>query len=111
MVLAMIGSTVSPMMLALILTLGACLSATAIVAIAGPIWLFCHYRGNRGPFAAALVGASIDFVLFFAGQVYGVPTTDTLAYRWLSGIATSAVLALFTGGIGLAMWRVAYRKV
>ena len=117
-VLAALGGGHSPAALALMLILGTTLAATLIAAVAGPIWIICHKRGWRGPFAAATVGAAIGFVLFLAGQTYGIGLYDmpdidtpTLVYRWLSGIATSAVLALITGGIGLAMWRVAYRKV
>ena len=35
----------------------------------------------------------------------------TLLFRWLSGAATSLVLAFVSALIGLAMWRVAYRRV
>lgn len=117
-VLALAGGTRSPIGLATMLVGGSFVTTTLIVATAGPLWLLCHVLRWRGPVAAALVGALAGFVLFLAGQTYGfglyaMPATDprTLLFRWLSGAATSVPIALVAAGIGLIMWRVAYRRV
>ncbi len=97
---------------------GTVISAMTVVAVVGPIWLVCHIIGKRGPGTAMLIGAIAGFALFLGGQTYGfgmfdAPPTDalTLLFRWLSGAATSLVLAFVSALIGLAMWRVAYRRV
>lgn len=117
-VLALGGGARSPIGLATMLVGGTFVSMVLIVAAAGPLWLICHALRRRGPVAASLVGAVTGFALFLAGQTYGfglyaMPATDphTLLFRWLSGVATSTLMALVAAGIGLAMWRVAYRPV
>lgn len=116
-ILVALGGPPSPIGLAVGFVVGAVISAIAVIAVAGPLWLICHALGQRGPGTAALVGAAAGFALFLGGQTYGfglfdMPVTDTrtLMFRWLSGIATSLILAGFGAGIGLAMWRVAYRR-
>lgn len=100
------------------LVAGTILSALGITALATIPWALLHASGRRGPVSAALLGAGIGFVLFLGAQTYGfglaaMPAMDarTLLFRWASGIATSAVLAVITAGIAVAMWRVAYRRV
>lgn len=117
-VLALAGGTRSPLELAMMLIGGSFVTTMLIVAAAGPFWLLCHALRWRGPVAAALVGALVGFVPILSGQTYGfglyaMPATDprTLLFRWLSGAATSVPMALVAAGIGLAMWRVAYRRV
>lgn len=116
--LALGGGVRSPIGLATMLAGGTFVSMVLIVAAAGPLWLLCHALRWRGPAAAAVVGSLVGFVLFLAGQTYGfglyaMPATDprTLLFRWLSGVATSVPMALVAAGIGLAIWRVAYRRV
>ena len=115
--LVLLGGPTSAIGLAVALVAGSVLSAILAVAVGGPLWTLCHRIGWRGPAAAFLIGALAGFALFLAGQTYGfglfdAPPSDarSLLFRWLSGIATSLVLALLCGGIGLAMWRVAYRR-
>lgn len=98
--------------------IGAVITAMAAVAVAGPLWLVMHALRKRGPRSAALVGAVAGFALFLGGQTYGfglfeMPPTDarTLMFRWVSAAATSLILAALAALIGLAMWRVAYRRI
>ncbi|MES2057018.1 MAG: hypothetical protein V4564_13865 [Pseudomonadota bacterium] len=116
--LVLFGGSWSLLPLVVAFIVGSIISAMAIIAIGGPLWLICHALGKRGPVAAATVGAVAGFALFLGGQTYGfglfdMPVSDarTLLFRILSGIATSLVLAGFSAAIGLAMWRVAYRRV
>jgi hypothetical protein len=116
-VLVTIGTGLDPFAMLVGFIVGAVITAMAAVAIGGPIWLACHAIGLRGPWAAVGVGALAGFALFLGGQTYGfgafaMPVTDTqtLLYRWISGAATSLVLALVAGVIGWTMWRVAYRR-
>jgi hypothetical protein len=109
------GATFGSLCLALLL--GGLLSALGVTAVAGPIWLILHALGHRGPRAAASVAAGTAFAVFLAGQthVFGLspnPPSDarTLAMRWLSGAGTSVLLAGLAALVGLAMWRVAYRR-
>jgi len=98
--------------------IGVVITAMAAVAVAGPLWIVAHALHRRGPGTAALVGAISGFALFLGGQTYGfglfaMPATDarTLMFRWISAIATSLILAALSAGIGLVMWRVAYRRI
>lgn len=107
---------VGTLMIALLV--GSLMTALAITALAAIPWAIMHAAGRRGPLGAALLGGIIGFVLFLAGQTYGfglfeMPVMDsrTLLYRWASGMATSLVMAAMSGGIGVVMWRVAYRRV
>ena len=116
-VLVAIGGPPSALGLVVGFLVGAVIVAMAAVAIGGPLWLVCHVFGRRGPISAAVVGAVAGFALFLGGQTYGfglfdMPVTDarTLLFRWISAVATSLILAALSAGIGLAMWRVAYRR-
>lgn len=108
----------NPFALMLAFVLGTVFSALAIAFVAGPVWLILHLAGRRGLIHAALVGVLVALIAFLFGQTYGfgladMPITDerTLAFRWLSAAATSAILACIAGAIGIVMWRVAYRRV
>lgn len=97
--------------------IGTFFSALAITAVGGPLWLVMHVAGLRRARYAALTGALTAMAIFVGAQTYGfglldVPPMDgrALLYRWLSAILSSAVLALFAGAIGVAMWRIAYRR-
>jgi hypothetical protein len=97
--------------------IGSIFSAVAITAVGGPIWLTCHVAGLRRAWHAAAVGALIALLLFTGAQTYGfgtlgMPAIDgrTWLFRWLSALATSAILAMFAAAIGAAMWRIAYRR-
>ena len=97
--------------------IGSLFSAIAITAVGGPIWLVLHVAGLRRAWHAGLVGALIAMMLFTGAQTYGfglldMPSIDsrTWLFRWLSALATSALLAAFAAAIGAAMWRIAYRR-
>jgi hypothetical protein len=97
--------------------IGTVITAMAVVAVAGPLWIVAHALGRRGPVTAMLVGTIAGFALFLGGQtymfgLYTMPATDTqtLMFRWISAAATSLILAAFSALIGLVMWRVAYRR-
>lgn len=115
--LLMLGGTRDPLALTLGWLAGSFICGLAITGVAGPIWLFCHLMGKRKPRYAAIVGALSTMVLFVAAQTYGfgliaMPPMDdgTLLYRWISAIASSAILAAIAAVIALIMWRVAYRR-
>jgi hypothetical protein len=100
------------------LLIGSLMTALSITALAAIPWALLHAVGRRGPFAAAMLGAVIGFVLFLGGQTYGyglfaAPGMDAraLLFRWASGFLTSLVMAAMAAGIAAVMWRVAYRKV
>lgn len=112
-----IGTGLAPVELLVGFLVGMVVTMMAAVAIGGPVWVVCHALGLRGPWVAAGVGALAGFALFLGGQTYGfglfdMPATDTatLLFRWLSGLATSLILALVSASIGWTMWRVAYRR-
>ncbi|RYY28545.1 MAG: hypothetical protein EOP62_03495 [Sphingomonadales bacterium] len=97
--------------------IGTLFSGIALTAVGGPLWLVMHVAGLRKPHHAALVGAVTAMAIFVGAQTYGfgifqMPPMDNGAwiYRWLSALASSAVLALIAALIGLVMWRVAYRR-
>ncbi len=111
------GGQYDPLALAAAWGLGTVLMGMGITAVAGPLWLVMHVAGWRRPRHAALVGAIASLAIFVGAQTYGfglldMPPTDdrTLLYRWLSAIATSAVIAVAAAFIGLVMWRIAYRR-
>ena len=100
------------------LLIGSLMTALSITALAAIPWALLHAAGRRGPFAAAMLGAVIGFVLFLGGQTYGyglfaMPAMDarTLLFRWASGFLTSLIMAAMAAGIAVVMWRVAYRKM
>ncbi|WP_375397952.1 hypothetical protein [uncultured Sphingomonas sp.] len=97
---------------------GGMIAAAGITALAALPWALLHGAGRRGPGHAAALGGAIGFVLFLAGQTHGFgllapPGIDARAalFRWASAIATSVALAAMAAGIGVAMWRVAYRRL
>lgn len=98
--------------------IGAIITAIAVVAIGGPLWIVAHAVGRRGPRSAIMLGAFAGFALFLCGQTYGFglfaqPAMDnrTIIYHWISGAATSLILSLVCAAIAWTMWRVAYRRV
>jgi hypothetical protein len=116
--LMILAGPASVLALAAALVVGSILTALAITALAVVPWALLHLAGRRGPVSAALLGAAIGFLLFLGGQTYGygaftMPIMDagTLTYRWVSAALTSAVMAAIAAGVGVAMWRVAYRRV
>jgi hypothetical protein len=97
--------------------IGSLFSGLAITAVGGPIWLALHIAGLRRAWHAALVGATTAMLIFVGAQTYGfglfaAPAIDgrTWLFRWLSALATSAILALIAAAIGAVMWRIAYRR-
>lgn len=117
MLLVAVASGPAPLDLLVGLLLGILITLMMATAVGGPLWIAAHASGRRGPGVAAATGALAGFAVFLGGQTYGfgmftMPVTDagTLAYRWISGIATSAILAAISAGIALLMWRVAYRR-
>ncbi|WP_010545114.1 hypothetical protein [Sphingomonas elodea] len=96
--------------------LGAIFSGIALAAVGGPIWLVLHALGLRRGRHAALVTGLLGLGLYLGAQGYGtglytIAPIDTRS--WLLGLALRAAqglaVALLAAGIGLAMWRIAYR--
>jgi hypothetical protein len=116
-VLLLFGGQRAPLALLAGWLIGSTFSALAIMAVGGPIWLALHIAGLRRAWHAAVVGATTAMLIFVGAQTYGfglffVPALDgrTLLFRWLSALATSALLAAFAAAIAAAMWRIAYRR-
>lgn len=114
--LLLLGGKRDPMTLASGWAIGSVFAGIAITAVGGPLWLVMHVAGLRRPGHAALVGAVTAMAIFVGAQTYGfglfeMPPMDNSAwlYRWLSAIASSAVLAAIAAVIALVMWRIAYR--
>jgi hypothetical protein len=114
--LLLLGGKRDPLTLASGWMIGSVFAGIAITAVGGPLWLVMHVSGLRRPRHAALVGAITAMAIFVGEQTYGfglfeMPPMDNGAwiYRWLSALASSAVLAVIAACIGLVMWRVAYR--
>jgi hypothetical protein len=96
--------------------IGCLFSAIALTAVGGPLWLVMHVAGLRRARHAAMVGAATAMAIFVGAQTYGfgvfeMPVMDsrTWLYRWISALASSAVLASVAAAIALLMWRIAYR--
>lgn len=111
------GGTRDPLALTAMWVLGSLFVGIGITAVAGPLWLVMHVAGLRRARHAALVGAITALAIFIGAQTYGfglieVPVTDsrTWMFRWLSAVATSLILATLAAGIGVVMWRIAYRR-
>jgi ABC-type multidrug transport system permease subunit len=94
---------------------GTLFAGLALAAVGGPIWLLLHAIGlRRGRYAAAVTGL-LGLGLFAGGQgggaMFSLAPIDTRS--WLLGLAfklaQAAAVTLLAGGIGLAMWRIAYR--
>ncbi len=115
--LLLLGGQRDPAALAIGWLIGTLFSAFAITAVAGPLWLVMHVAGLRRARYAALVGAITAMAIFVGAQTYGfglleMPEMDGRAwlYRLLSAILSSLLLAGLAALIGVAMWRVAYRR-
>lgn len=115
--LLLMGGTRDPVLLLKGWLIGSLLSGIAITAVGGPLWLVLHVAGLRRARHAGLVGAVTAMAIFVGAQTYGfglfeMPPMDNSAwlYRWLSAIASSAVLALAAALIAVTMWRIAYRR-
>ncbi|MCW3836582.1 hypothetical protein ACFQ1E_09830 [Sphingomonas canadensis] len=98
--------------------IGAVFVSIGIAAVVGPLWLVMHVAGLRRARHAAMVGALVAMVVVIGARTWGfgmgdMPPIDgrTLAMAWLSALATSLLWALAAALIGLAMWRIAYRRV
>lgn len=98
------------------LAIGTLFVAIALAAVGGPIWLVLHALGFRRGLHAGLVTGLLGLGLYAGAQGYGtalytIAPIDTRS--WLLGlafkVAQGAIVALLAGGIGVAMWRVAYR--
>lgn len=116
--LLLLGGQRDPLALASGWVIGSVLSACAITAVAGPLWLVMHVAGFRCARHAALVGAVTAMAIFVGAQTYGfglfeMPVMDnrTWLYRAASAVASSALLAALAALIGVAMWRIAYRPI
>lgn len=112
-----LGGQREPLALATGWLVGTLFSAIAIAAVAGPLWLVMHVAGLRRMRHAALVGSITAMVLFVGAQTYGfglfdMPVMDsrTWLFRWLSALASSAIVAAIAAAIGAGMWRIAYRE-
>ncbi|UZK65811.1 hypothetical protein [Sphingomonas sp. M1-B02] len=114
--LLLLGGQRAPLTLMGGWAIGSLFSGIAIAAVGGPLWLVMHVAGLRRARHAALVGAVTAMAIFVGAQTYGfgmfeMPPMDNRAwlFRWLSAIATSALLAGIAAAIGAIMWRIAYR--
>lgn len=115
--LVLLGGQRDPLTLLEAWLLGGLFSGLAITAVGGPIWLALHIAGLRRAWHAASVGALTAMLIFVGAQTYGfglfaMPAIDdrTWLYRWLSALATSALLAVIAAAIAAIMWRIAYRR-
>ena len=97
--------------------IGSIFAALAMTAVGGPLWLVMHVAGLRRAHHAALIGAATAMAIFVGAQTYGfglidVPVIDsrTWMFRWISAVLTSLLLAVLAAGIGVVMWRIAYRR-
>lgn len=116
-VLLLLGGQRDPLALLSGWLIGSIFSVIGITAVGGPVWLVLHIAGLRRAWHAGLVGATTAMMIFVGAQTYGfgmfaMPVMDgrTLLFRWLSALATSAILAGIAAAIGAAMWRIAYRR-
>jgi MFS family permease len=115
--LLLLGGGRDPIALVVGWLIGGVFSGIAMTAVGGPLWLVMHVAGLRRARHAALVGALTAMAIFVGAQTYGfglfeMPPMDNraLLFRWVSAIASSAVLAGFAAAIGAVMWRIAYRR-
>ncbi|TGX37982.1 hypothetical protein E5A74_19280 [Sphingomonas naasensis] len=115
--LVLLGGQSDPLNLLKGWLIGSVFSGIAITAVGGPIWLALHVAGLRRAWHAALVGAMTAMLIFVGAQTYGfgmfaMPEIDgrTWLFRWLSALASSALLAVISAIIAALMWRIAYRR-
>jgi hypothetical protein len=116
-ILLLLGGQRAPLSLLAGWLIGSVFSGLAITAVGGPIWLALHIAGLRRAWHAAAVGAATAMLIFVGAQTYGfgmfgLPALDgrTWLFRWLSALATSALLAALAAAIAATMWRIAYRR-
>ena len=114
--LLLLGGQYDPLALASGWAIGSICAGFAITAVGGPLWLAMHVAGLRRARHAALAGAGLAMAIFVGAQTYGfglfaMPSLDDSAwlFRWVSALASSAVFAGIAAGIGVVMWRIAYR--
>ncbi|MES1203436.1 MAG: hypothetical protein ABUS57_18525 [Pseudomonadota bacterium] len=87
----------------------ACL--TLIAALGLPAWFVLSRNTRRGPLLAILVGAAITSLVFLGGLAWIVRGELYLVGVDEVGLAVAfAASALCGGGVGLATWRIAYRR-
>ena len=115
--LLLLGDQRAPLNLLSGWLIGSLFSAIAITAVGGPIWLVMHVAGLRRAGYAALVGALTATAIFVGAQTYGfglfeMPAMDgrTWLFRWLSALASSALLAANAAALGAIMGRHADRR-
>lgn len=98
------------------LVLGCLFAGVALAAVGGPIWLILHALGLRRGRYAALVTGVLGLGLYagaagYRTRLFALAPLDL--HGWLLGLlyagAQALAVALFAAGIGLAMWRMAYR--
>lgn len=95
--------------------IGMLFAGLALAAVGGPIWLLLHAIGLRGGRYAAAVTGLLGLGLFVGAQsgsgVVGLAQIDTRSWLWgfAFKLAQAVAVSLLAGGIGLAMWRIAYR--
>ena len=116
--LLLLGGKSDPLTLASGWAIASLFAGIAITAVGGPLWLVMHVAGLRRAHHAALIGAVTAMAIFVGAQTYGfglfaMPAIDGRAwlYRWISALASSAVLAALAALIALVMWRIAYRRL
>ena len=115
--LVLLGGQRDPVALLAGWLIGTLFSGIAITAVGGPLWLVMHVAGLRRARHAALVAALTAMAIFVGAQTYGFGLFDPPSmdgriwlFRWLSAVASSAVLGLISAAIGMLMWRIAYRR-
>ena len=107
------GQRTAPALIAGML-LGTLFVAIALVAVGGPIWLILHaLKLRRGRYAAVVTGI-LGWGLWAGAQGSSRFTIAPIDTRgWIVAlvfkVAQGGAVALLAAGIGLAMWRIAYR--
>jgi hypothetical protein len=112
------GGERDPLRLTVAWIIGSIFIGLGITAVAGPLWLVLHVAGLRRARHAAMLGAATAMAIFVGAQTWGfgllgMPAMDnsTMVMRWIVAFATSGVVAVFAALIGVAMWRIAYRRL
>lgn len=109
--LALAGGTSDGFALLIVFAIGTLFWLVVITAFCAPLWLALHRAGYRRAWHAAALGAVLLPALLTIGQLMEMPAGgDTMPYRWLRALATSALIALPAMAVALVMWRVAYRS-
>jgi hypothetical protein len=91
--------------------LGALICAAGLVLVS-PLWLALHRLGHRSARMAAAFGGAMSVLAVVAYAIF----LDTADQRPIPGLNLATVGALATvaaigAGVGLVVWRVAYRRV